>query len=429
MNTGKSLLIGAGALLMGASTLMTSPANAVRRDNPAARPAIAPNVAFPVDPAARPVDAANFRLHKHNATDIAAACGSNVVAATAGTVRVSDAPWAGGSLVRVVTSYHKLTTWYLYLGTVTVSDKQIVSAGQQLGTVGSGGRANGTCELGFQVRDKGGKAKLNPTTWLGQYVGQPSPATMLFNNNGFVLTSMNTLGASHTDRGGDAPRYPGWARRLPFVIDALNAKAVDVVGFQEFQRRQRDRFVALAGSTYGVYSSAKDTENSIAWNKKTFTFVEGATFPVTYFNGSIRQMPYVLLRQNATGLEAYFINVHNPAETHRFRNQGKWRAEAIARERALVIQLRATGKPVFLTGDFNDRGNAFCPLTEGKLMLSADSVPSTTCALPKKAWIDWIYAAGPARFTTYERDWSLRDLHKATDHPMVTARTYLAPQS
>ena len=98
---------------------------------------------------------------------------------------------------------------------------------------------------------------------------------------------------------------------------------------------------------------------------------------------------------------------------------------AIEAERNLVIKLRGTGRPVFLTGDLNDREKAFCPLTAGKLMLAPQSVPSMTCAPPAKLWIDWIFGAGQTRFMTYSVDWSIKD-RNISDHPLVLSQTHLA---
>ena len=112
-------------------------------------------------------------------------------------------------------------------------------------------------------------------------------------------------------------------------------------------------------------------------------FVEGSTFDIPYFNGNIRHVPAALLREKSTGRTAYFLNVHNPANVR--GHAATWRAKAIRIERAKVIELRKTGRPVFITGDFNDREKAFCPLTAGKLTISPNSIPSTTCAYPKQS--------------------------------------------
>ena len=57
-------------------------------------------------------------------------------------------------------------------------------------------------------------------------------------------------------------------------------------------------------------------------------FVSGSTFDIPYFNGNIRHVPAVLLREKSSGRTAYFLNVHNPANVR--GNAAGWRAKAIA---------------------------------------------------------------------------------------------------
>ena len=65
--------------------------------------------------------------------------------------------------------------------------------------------------------------------------------------------------------------------------------------------------------------------------------------------------PYVKLRSLDTGVEAWFANFHNPAETSRFHRQQRFRDRATGIEIALANRLIATGLPVFITGDMNER--------------------------------------------------------------------------
>jgi len=417
----------AGALSIPAITLGPG-ASAAGGSLPEDRVVPPPNVTFPVAPSAGPSDARTFVSGRHDRTEINAPCGTAVLAAHPGTVRVrTDEQWSGKVLVKVYTTLYHLTTWYAFMDRADVADGQIVQAGQPLGVVGDEGKAT-RCQLGFKLVENAGRTIRNPSTFLDSYVGLPTPVQLVFGNYGFRIASFNVLGASHTDPGGDAAsRYPGYKKRLPKAIKMLDDNAVDVVGLQEFQKRQHEMFQNLAGSRYGVYPAKRDvdTENSIAYRLSSFELVEAHRFDVTYFNGSIRKMPYILLRQKSTGLTAWFINVHNPANTYKYKHQEKYRAKAIAAERELVIQLRQTGRPVFLTGDMNDREKAFCPLTEGKLMLSPNSVPSMTCAPPAKLWIDWIFGAGPTRFATYAVDWTVKD-RNISDHPLVLSRAHLA---
>ncbi|RNL61270.1 hypothetical protein EFK50_18070 [Nocardioides marmoriginsengisoli] len=380
----------------------------------------APNVFFPVvSKYAR--DRKTFG--KRPGTEIQAPCGAAVRAATAGTVLLSSSPTSGPNLVRVVTSRGKLTTYYGYMRRARVTNGQIVAAGQQLGNVGDLGIAK-KCSLYFAITNGfSGVIKIDPSRWLNNYVGKPVPQTSLFDNNGFVLASFNALGASHTP----SARYAGYASRTPKQVAMLAGYNVDVVGLQEFERVQRTSFLAAAKGTYDIYPAVtdKNSANSIIWRKSTMEFVSAETIGVPYFQGRIWQMPVVLLKHKASGRMAYFINVHNPASIRKYGDQSKWRAKAIAIEKAKVVELRKTGRAVFLTGDLNDRTKAFCPLTEGKLMISANSVPSMACAPPKTLWIDWVFAAGPARFTSYVKDMKPKNA-RISDHPIILTKAYLA---
>jgi len=383
----------------------------------------APNVFFPVVSRY----AKDLKTYgKRPGTEIQAPCGAVVRAATAGTALVSASRTSGPNLVRVVTSKGKLVSYYGYMNRATVTNGQVVAAGQQLGNVGNQGIAK-QCSLYFAMTNGiSGAIKLNPSTWLNNYVGKPMPQSSLFDNNGFVLASFNTLGASHTP----TARYPGYANRTPKQVALLNGYNADVVGLQEFEPKQKDLFLATAKGTFGIFPAPNTTrtDNSLIWRTSTFELVSGTTMGIPYFQGRTAQVPVVLLRQKSTGREAYFINVHNPASIAKYGDQSKWRAKAIAVEKAKIVELRKTGLPVFITGDFNDREKAFCPMTAGKLTISANSIPSMTCALPRTLWIDWVFAAGPARFTSWVKDNKPRDL-RISDHPIIVTRAYIAPTS
>lgn len=388
----------------------------------AKRVAYAPNVMFPVS-GGRGVDLNT--AGKRPGTEIKAGCGTVVRASTAGTAIVSASPTSGPSLVRVLTSYGRIVTWYGFMQKATVTNGQVIQAGQPIGVVGHAGIAR-MCSLYFAVTSNSGKTTYNPTRWLNTYVGKPMPTTSLFDNSGFVLATFNTLGASHTK---NSSRYATYNIRTPRQVGMLARYGVDVVGLQEFQKPQRASFLAAAGNTYGIYptTASSDTENSIIWRNSTMEFVSGSTIDVPYFDGHIRKMPVVLLRHRASGREAYFINVHNPASGVGYGDETANRRKAIAVERAKVIELRATGAAVFLTGDMNDRSPAFCPLTAGKLMMAPNSIPSMACSMPAKdTGIDWVLAAGPARFSRYGYDWTPKN-QRLTDHPIVWARAHIAP--
>lgn len=420
------------ASLVSLPLVAAGPAQAQRA--PQDRPSTAPNVFFPaVARRARDLKTSG----KRPGTTIKAGCGTKVVAAHPGTAVVSDSPKSGPHLVTIVTSPGRTTTYYGFMRSASVVSGQIVQAGQEIGRVGrSGSAAPRFCALYFAVKGNLGTT-VNPTRWLNHLVGKPVNTTNLFGNWGIVVASFNTLGASHTR---SSRTYPTYAVRTPKQLALLNSYGVDVVGLQEFQKVQYDAFMAASAGTFGVYpdqatlnavpkssfvtSNYAPTENSIIWRNSTMEFISADHIEVPYFQ-STRNMPVVLLRDRATGQTAYFINVHNPASGVGYGNQAANRRAAIAIERAKIIELRATGRPVFITGDFNDRLPAFCPMTADMLTITPDSIPSMSCAPPKSTGIDWIFAAGPARFTRYARDWKPKNQH-LSDHPIVWTRAHLS---
>jgi murein DD-endopeptidase MepM/ murein hydrolase activator NlpD len=114
----------------------------------------------------------------HTGTDFAVPCGTPVLAATEGTVEVeSGESWAGRWLVKVVTGPASVATWYAHMQTVIVSDGQRVSAGQQLGEVGSLGNATG-CHLHFEVHLRNGSIygsdNTDPSRWLAAAAVAPA---------------------------------------------------------------------------------------------------------------------------------------------------------------------------------------------------------------------------------------------------------------
>jgi endonuclease/exonuclease/phosphatase family metal-dependent hydrolase len=201
---------------------------------------------------------------------------------------------------------------------------------------------------------------------------------------------------------------------------------VDVVGLQEFQGPQYRAFRSHAGGTYDVWSPKGDTENAIAWRRERWSLVSSGAVSIPYFDGHRRRMPVLRLRDRATGREAFFVNVHNPADTRRFPRQGRWRDIAVAREAALVRRLTvSTGLPVFLTGDMNNRRKVFCQLAARAAMAASNGGSGgPSCNPPQRAGIDWILAAGGADFSDHTVDNS-GAVKTISDHPFVVARARL----
>ena len=243
----------------------------------------------------------------------------------------------------------------------------------------------------------------------------------------FHLTTFNMLGASHTGRGGNHHGFATGRRRAAGAVALLARHRTDVAGFQELQGPQ---LAALERNTnmdfYPGFSLGHlGTDNSIGWRRDSWVAVQKHTVRIPYFNGGARAMPVVLLRNISTGIEAWFTNFHNPAETARFHHQGRFRVRATDIEAALANKLIATGLPVFITGDMNERAPYFCRLTSKAPMVAARGGTNNGRCLPgRPRAVDWIFGSQGVQFTGYVEDRShLVDI--TTDHPVVTAGVHL----
>jgi murein DD-endopeptidase MepM/ murein hydrolase activator NlpD len=370
----------------------------------------------------------------HTGTDLSVPCGTPVRAASAGTVIIDrDQSWAGPWLVKVSTGEGRLTTWYAHMQSVGVTDGQMVRPGQQLGEVGSLGNSTG-CHLHFEVHPRGGSIYedgVDPSEWLQTHVGSEEPSTDTVATapstsapsvpGSFVLASFNVLGNSHTQAGGHHPSWASGPARMKRAITLLDRYGVEVVGMQELQRSQRLALIQSAGDRYAIYSPPGDTDNSIAWRRDRFAFVSADTVPIPYFHGNIRDMPIVRLRDLATGGEAIFMNVHNPANV--VGNAARFRAEAVRRELAVMRSLAARyDAPAFLTGDFNDRKQAFCSLTAGgTLTASAGGSHAGRCVPPRHPGIDWIFGTRRSAWAGHSSVKTPKQV-AISDHPLVLAR-------
>ena len=255
----------------------------------------------------------------------------------------------------------------------------------------------------------------------------PTPTPQAPPELDFRLTTFNVLGASHTARGGTRPGYASGRARAAGVAALLARHGTDVAGFQELQGPQLAVLRARTGMDFfpGFSMGHLGTENSLGWRRDTWTAVERRTVAIPYFNGGVRQMPYVRLRNRMTGIEAWFVNVHNPAETARFHHQQRFRVRATQIEAQLARRLVDTGLPVVLTGDMNERAPYFCRLTASAPMVAARGGSHTgACLAGRPRAVDWIFGSQGVDFTSYDEDRShLVDV--TTDHPVVTAGVHL----
>jgi endonuclease/exonuclease/phosphatase family metal-dependent hydrolase len=234
------------------------------------------------------------------------------------------------------------------------------------------------------------------------------------------VATINTLGDSHTQGGGNKARFASGVDRTRNLIGILAAQGVDVAGLQEFEVPQRATFTRMT-SLWDVFTGTERGHDSIAYRSDVWEYVTGGTGTIPYFHGNPVPMPWVTLRHRETGREVSFISVHNPTSNAERGNNAAERAEATRREIAMVRTLAQHGDPVVLLGDFNERSEAFCAVTGGGDIGAANGGSvGGSCAPPPDAGIDWIFGTTDIEFSDYLRRQDAV-VARTTDHPVIVA--------
>jgi hypothetical protein len=243
-------------------------------------------------------------------------------------------------------------------------------------------------------------------------------------------SSFNLLGYGHTAPGGDRNGWADGVTRMNWAVRIIRNNGLQVIGFQEMQKPQYQRFHDLVGAGYGTYPGNQLTTaamaNTIAWQRSTWQLVEARTIQIPYFHGNLIRMPYVLLRNRLTGREAWFYNSHNPADAH--GPAQKWRDQAVRLEVGLFNQLRTDypSTPVISTGDENDKARYFCPVAKNTDMRASNGggVRAGTCVAPDPMHVDWVMGSRGVSFTWHQ---ALHNalVRKTTDHFVVVADAVL----
>jgi endonuclease/exonuclease/phosphatase family metal-dependent hydrolase len=254
---------------------------------------------------------------------------------------------------------------------------------------------------------------------------KPKPKFRTLDAFSFTIGTFNVLGHSHTVPGGNRPGYASSRKRMGLALDALYSRGVDIVGLQEFQAAQFNNFRKRAGGTWDVWPGMavghNGVENSVAWRRDQFEAVEKHTIGIPYFGGRHKQMPYVQLRHRASGQLLWVANFHNPASTRGFGGSHKFRRAATKIQIGLANTLDDAGHPVFLTGDFNERAEYFCPLTANTALKAANGGSTgSSCSPPPKMQVDWIFGPDQVTFGGYDVV-DGRTVDRASDHPLVVA--------
>ncbi len=136
----------------------------------------------------------------HTGQDFPAAVGTTVRAVTSGVVRVEHPAWAG-NLVRIDHG-NGLETLYAHLSRVDVADGQQVTAGQQIGAVGTEGNSTGP-HLHFEVRLGGDP--VNPMPFLA--TGSASTGWGGYSNGMIPSGKLCAIGSGHMLRCDAAAAY------------------------------------------------------------------------------------------------------------------------------------------------------------------------------------------------------------------------------
>jgi Endonuclease/Exonuclease/phosphatase family len=235
----------------------------------------------------------------------------------------------------------------------------------------------------------------------------------------FVISSFNVLSTG----AGKGKGFANAKDRMRWTMQILDQHNVSVVGFQEMAADQLKEFKRIAGDKYGTFAGASGKkgyhDTTLAWRKDTWDLVKADTITVPSYAGQPSKVPYVRLRNKQTGQEAYFVDVHNPANTKRYHHQDRFRNEAAQKETALVKRLMEQhGLPVFLVGDFNSVEPARNIVTQGAPVTAANAQTG------KRAGIDWIFGSKGVKFSQFSRT---RDglINKTTDHPVLFSKVHI----
>ncbi len=239
------------------------------------------------------------------------------------------------------------------------------------------------------------------------------------------IATFNVLGSQHTAPGGERRNFPVASWRTPQAVALIRKHDVDVVGLQELQADQLNGITAGTGfAAYPGYAfGEKETDNSIIYDPSRFEFVDGSSFTIT-FMGRPRPQTILKLRERTTGREMYFVNMHVSAGGG---PNARTRAAAHNTAIAIVNDLRATGLPVFLTGDMNDRGAFFCRvLPPTGMVASAGGSTAGGCAPPGRMQVDWVVGSSDVTFADQWVD-GTPQARKISDHFFISATATIAP--
>lgn len=238
------------------------------------------------------------------------------------------------------------------------------------------------------------------------------------------VASFNVLGSNHTLPGGERPAYPTAGSRTPQAAGVINSHGTELVGLQEAKPDQISTLTRMTGMVAWPGAGAADPDNSVLWDPSRFELVEGSTFPITFMSRP-RPQTVVRLRDLATQREFYLVNMH-PSAGHDPRNTST-RVAGWDTGAAKVRELRASGLPVLVTGDMNDRAAFFCRfLPPTGFVAAVGGSTSGGCNPPGRMPVDWVVGSPDVSFSDYVIDESTVN-RRISDHFYISATASVAP--
>jgi len=357
-----------------------------------------------------------------------AACGTPVVAATAGTVTVAQDNATAGPWLISVRSAEDVITWYSHVQNPRVGDGDTVLVGQPIAEIGDLGRVE-TCALGISIQSVNGKGntkELDPVDYLTELGAAVPDGPSVIPETAFRIATYNVLGYHLTAPGGSRPGWGNGASRVAAGKAKVEAAGVDILVLNEFESPQAAVFEndpeweLYRGGANNTFRNGNYNGNAIAWKREDWKLVEESEFLVPY--KTTLHMPVLTLKNLDTGALVRVIGVHNPASTPKAGNQQAARNTARAIEIAGMRELRADDPdiPILIAGDMNERETVFCSFAgTGFLQSSAGGSVGGVCRYPRHGPVDWIFATLDLDFLGQDIDQSF--LGRITDHPLVLA--------
>lgn len=224
----------------------------------------------------------------------------------------------------------------------------------------------------------------------------------------FSVATLNVLGSQHTKRRDK--------RRTVRTARLIRRKELKLIAMQEVQDDQLRRLkVHLPRYRFWPNESLGPggLRLQIAWVRTRFDLIDTGTITTTFSNQE-RPVPWVRLRDEATGRRLFVIDVHNsPLEQEADRDS------ATREEVRLFRRLRERGGPVLILGDANERREWFCKVGRrtGARAANGGSVTDDGCTPPDPSYVDWLMGEGQLGWRDYRaQDVTVSDhrLHSAT---------------